>query len=64
MMSQLVSSGCGYIDYHRAVDKFGSKKVAKMIDNGILYLHPISKLQGMSEKTQSKNVVMSTGPRR
>ena len=49
VISDLVTSGYGYIDYHGTVKKFGIKKVAKMIDSCILYLRPMSDMPAVSK---------------
>jgi hypothetical protein len=60
VMSDLVTSGCGYIDFHGTVKKLGYKKVSKMIENGILYLRPTSIPIG-HVVVPSRNLLVATG---
>jgi hypothetical protein len=60
VMRDLVTSGCGYIDFHETVRKFGIEKVSKMIENRILFLRPSSKPLGRVAMPED-NVLMATG---
>ncbi len=60
VMKDLVTSGCGYIDFHETVRKFGIEKVSKMIENGILFLRPSSKPPGRVAMPED-NVLVATG---
>jgi hypothetical protein len=59
-MSDLVSSGCGYIDFHGTVKKLGYEKVSNMIENGILYLRPTSVSMG-HVVVPPRNLLVATG---
>jgi hypothetical protein len=60
VMRDLVTSGCGYIDFHETVRKFGIEKVSKMIENRILFLRPSCKPLGRVAMPED-NVLMATG---
>ena len=63
IVSDRVSSGCGYINYFTTAKKYGVEKVSRMIDNGILYFRPLSTLLMRVEGAQPEadNVLMATG---
>jgi hypothetical protein len=60
VMSGIVSSGCGHIDFFETVNKLGREKVSKMIEYGVLYLRTTAKSLG-SSASPSSNVLMATG---
>ena len=61
--ADLVSSGCGYLNYFTTAKKYGVEKVSRMIDNGVLYFRPLSTLLMRVEGAQPEadNVLMATG---
>ena len=60
VMRDLVTSGCGYIDFDDTIRKFGIEKVSKMIENRIFFLQPSSKPLGRVAVPKD-NVLMATG---